>query len=134
MKPFFTILILTLTIGNVSAQFTKLLDFDGLTYGSSPNGLLISDGTFLYGTTEFGGSGNNGTAFKILPDGTGFTRLINFNGISNGRNPKGSLISDGIFLYGMTYGGGANNLGSLFKIMPNGTLYEKLVDFDGTTN
>lgn len=134
MKTILTFLIVALSFGNATAQFTKLLDFDGPTYGSSPNSSLISDGIFLYGMTQSGGASNNGTAFRVLPDGTGFTKIINFNGTTNGRNPKGSLLVNGTFLYGMTYGGGGNNLGSLFKVMPNGTLYEKLVDFDGTTN
>lgn len=131
MKPILTFLILTLTLGNVSAQFTKLLDFYSPAHGSNPTGSLISDGTFLYGTTELG-PGSTGTLFKILPDGTGYTRLRTFNSTNDGRNPDGSLVSDGTFLYGMTSVGGVNDVGTIFKIMPDGSLYEKILDFNTT--
>lgn len=118
--------------------YTKLLDFSGVTNGSIPWGSLVSDGTFLYGMTQYGGTGSCttgcGTLFKIMPDGTGFTKLLDFTGAANGSGPTGSLIFDGTFLYGMTVGGGINNKGVVFKIMPDGTGYSKLLDFDGTTN
>ena len=62
-----------------------------------------------------------------------FTKLLDFTG-ANGSYPAGSLISDGAFLYGMTSGGGTNNLGTLFKIKPDGSSYVKLLDFSGATD
>ncbi len=114
--------------------YVKLLDFAGTTNGSYPFGSLIYDGTWLYGTTESGGTNDKGTIFKIMPDGTGYSTLLNFNGTTTGRYPRGSLIYDGTFLYGMTQQGGTNNKGTIFKIMPDGTGYVKLLDFAGTTN
>ena len=114
--------------------FIKLLDFNGAANGSSPRGSLISDGTFLYGVTLSGGTNNFGTIFKINPDGTGFAKLLDFTGATNGSSPSGSLISDGIFLYGLTQQGGTNNFGTLFKIMPDGTGFTKLPDFSLATN
>lgn len=135
MKKILLIYLLLLGICNKSfAQYTKLFDFNGATTGGYPYGSLYSDGTFLYGTTSTGGSSGLGTLFKIKQDGTGFVKLIDFTGTTNGSNPYGSLISDGNFLYGMTVNGGANNLGTIFKIMPDGTGYVKLLDFAGTTN
>ncbi|MBK7650260.1 MAG: hypothetical protein IPJ20_05195 [Flammeovirgaceae bacterium] len=32
-----------------------------------------------------------------------YTKLHDFNIVPDGRNPHGSFISDGTFLYGMTY-------------------------------
>ena len=116
------------------AQYTTLLNFAVATTGLSPYGSLISDGTFLYGMTTSGGTNSHGTIFKIMPDGTGYVQLLDFAGPTTGRNPYGSLISDDTFLYGMTAYGGTNNLGTIFKIMPNGTGYVKLLDFAGTTN
>jgi uncharacterized repeat protein (TIGR03803 family) len=132
-----TILLLVLFISfytNSFAQYTKLLDFNGPTTGGYPYGSLYSDGTFLYGMTSTGGSAGLGTLFKIKPDGTGFAKLIDFAGITNGSSPYANVISDGTFLYGMTVNGGANNLGTIFKVMPDGTGYIKLLDFAGTTN
>lgn len=114
--------------------FTKLLDFDGTATGSEPFGDLVSDGTFLYGTATTGGMNNLGTLFKIMPDGTGFVKLLDFDGAANGRNPQGNLTTAGAFLYGMTPHGGTNDLGTLFRILPNGTGSTKLLDFDGSAS
>jgi len=134
----FATLTLQLATFNCRAQYTKLLDFAGIN-GSKPFGSLISDGTFLYGMTPFGGAGTAcfggcGVIFKIKSDGSGYSKLLDFAGISNGSVPFGSLISDGTFLYGMTGMGGTNNLGTIFKIKPDGTGYAKLLDFTGTAN
>lgn len=124
------ILFATLT-GN--AQYTKLLDFKSIPItGSSPSGTLISDGTYLYGMTSAGGTSGKGTIFKIKPDGTGYDTLLNFNG-QNGESPFGSLYYDGTFLYGMTSGNeytSANNFGNIFKIKPDGTDYDTLINFN----
>ncbi len=114
--------------------YVKLLDFAGTTNGSSPFGSLISDGTFLYGMTKLGGSQSMGVVFKIKTDGTGYTKLLDFTFAANGSNPLGSLFSDGIFLYGTTYGGGANSFGTIFKIKPDGTNFSKLLDFADDQN
>lgn len=114
--------------------YVNLLDFTGSANGQYPRGSLVSDGTLLYGMTYEGGANNFGTIFKIMPNGTGYLKLLDFSGTANGKYPRGSLMWDGTFLYGMTYDGGANNLGTIFKIMPNGTGYVKLLDFSGTVN
>ncbi|PJB14130.1 MAG: hypothetical protein CO118_10240, partial [Flavobacteriales bacterium CG_4_9_14_3_um_filter_32_8] len=135
MKNFNQLLIalFVLTTWQANAQYTKLLDFDGTPNGSTPSSTLISDGTFLYGTTSVGGANNLGTIFKIMPDGTSYTTLLDFDGTSNGSEPyNGSLASDGTFFYGMTSKGGTNNAGIIYKIKPDGTGYSKLLDFVGT--
>ena len=45
-----------------------------------------------------------------------------------------ALIFDGTYLYGMTANGGANSDGVIFKILPDGTSYNKLLDFSGAAN
>src|SRR3990172_5654333 len=113
--------------------YIKLLDFNN-TNGSNPYGSLISDGTFLYGMTKGGGINGIGTIFKIKPDGTGYADLFNFSGAADGSNARGSLISDGTFLYGMTEQGGTGTIGVAFKIKTDGTGYVKLLDFSGVAN
>lgn len=113
--------------------YTKLFDFDD-TNGANPYGSLISDGTFLYGITQRGGVNSQGTIFKIKPDGTGFTKLMDFSYVATGGYPLGSLIYDGSFLYGMTTQGGSKSYGTIFKILPDGSGYSKLLEFDYTTN
>ena len=116
------------------AQYTNLLNFAGATNGTFPIGSLLSDGTFLYGTTRLGGTNTLGTLFKIMPDGSGYVKLLDFAGATNGSSPHGALITDGIYLYGMTQEGGTNNLGTIYKILLDGTGYVKLLDFDGASN
>ncbi|MGB3948565.1 MAG: choice-of-anchor tandem repeat GloVer-containing protein [Bacteroidia bacterium] len=114
--------------------YTKLLDFDG-TNGKKPfYNSFVFDGTFLYGMTGYGGANNMGVIFKIKGDGTGYSKLLDFSGVSNGNSPAGTLVSSGSFLYGTTCLGGVNNKGVVFKIKPDGTNYSKLLDFDGQTN
>jgi uncharacterized repeat protein (TIGR03803 family) len=112
--------------------YSKLHDFTGKPDGDTPNGALMLDSTFLYGTTQLGGTSDSGTVFKIKTDGTGYIKLLDFTGPVNGREPSGDLISDGTFLYGMTEQGGTSDEGVIFKIKPDGTGFAKLLDFNGT--
>ncbi|MFI5221979.1 MAG: choice-of-anchor tandem repeat GloVer-containing protein, partial [Bacteroidia bacterium] len=111
--------------------YSKMIDFDGTSNGGNPTGSIIWDGTFLYGMTNAGGANNMGTIFKIKTDGTGFMKLKDLVGTATGGAPVGSIISDGTFLYGMTQHGGTNNLGVIFKIKTDGTLFSKVLDFTG---
>ena len=112
--------------------YTKLMDFDGPTNGSRPNGSLLAVGPFLYGMTRTGGTNELGVIFKIKPDGTEYTKLKDFTGSLNGNGPKGSLIYDGTFLYGMTDLGGDYSQGNVFKIKPDGTEYTNLLSFNAS--
>ena len=52
-----------------------------------------------------------------------YTKLLDFEGTTNGSNPYGDLMYDGTFLYGMTAGGGTStnctgNCGVIFFINP----------------
>jgi uncharacterized repeat protein (TIGR03803 family) len=92
--------------------------------GATPYGRLVqgSDG-FLYGTTEQGGTNNDGTVFKISTDGA-LTYLHEFTGPpDDGEDPDGGLVqgSDGNF-YGTTSLGGTNYDGTVFKMSTNGAL------------
>lgn len=114
--------------------FVKIFDFAQLTSGEWPHGTLISDGTYLYGMVSQGGSGGAGVAFKIMPDGSGFTSIVDFTGTANGGFPERDLTFDGTYLYGLTTTGGAANYGVLFRVLPNGTGFAKLADFNGLGN
>ena len=57
--------------------------------------------------------------------------LLSFNG-ANGAYPGARLTLSGNILYGMTSGGGANNVGVIFSIHIDGSGYKELLDFDGT--
>jgi len=96
------------------------------TDGAYPIAALVqsSEGDF-YGATEWGGTNNNGTIFKITRSGR-LTTLYRFcaqSGCPDGYGPQGALVqgTDGDF-YGTTGYGGAGGLGTVFKITQGGTL------------
>lgn len=81
----------------------------------------------LYGVAGYGGSGGQGTLFKITTAGV-FTTLHSFGTIdanninSDGAQPATELTqaSDGTF-YGTTWTGGTSGKGTVFKLVTNGT-------------
>ena len=120
-----------------SGDITRLFEFRGGigNSGARPNGLVLGRDGNLYGTTETNGGFASGTVFRISTEGE-LTTLINFtgDGVENrGREPDAALVEgvDGD-LYGTTRGGGANDLGTIFKMSPSGQLVT-LVEFTGTT-
>jgi uncharacterized repeat protein (TIGR03803 family) len=116
--------------------FEVLLTFDGATTGGQPfGGLLLGADGALYGTTSSGGSGGHGTVFKVNPDGSGFMVLQNLDGANTGSRPFAGLAqgSDGT-LYGTTNIDGSGGSGTVFRVNPDGSGFEVLQSFDGSTN
>ena len=94
------------------------------TDGRLPQAAIVlgSDGN-LYGTTVKGGAHDMGTVFQIAPSGA-FKTLLNFSGKPNdGAFPYSALVlaNDGNF-YGTTTGGGAYDVGTVFKVTSNGAV------------
>jgi uncharacterized repeat protein (TIGR03803 family) len=114
--------------------FDKLLDFKGTDNGSQPWGSLTLFNSVLYGMTRYGGADDKGCFFSVNPDGSGFSRLLSFDGSGNGSYPKGSLAVIGDALFGMTSEGGQNDDGCIFKWVPQRSEYSYLFDFNGTEN
>lgn len=97
-------------------EVTTLYSFTGQSDGAHPAAALIlgTDGNF-YGTTVYGGAFQDGTVFRLAPDGT-LVSLAQFDGY-DGANPVSRLVqgTDGN-LYGTTFEGGTNNMGVVFQI------------------
>ena len=121
--------------GNCGAVFSLLPDGGGYTVihrfacaptdGNTPGGALVqgADRT-LYGTTTYGGAVDSGTVFRMASDGSGFSLLHSFGGVSDGSHPSAGLIlGDDGALYGTTMQGGSDNAGTIFKVAPDGTGY-----------
>jgi len=100
-------------------QVDTLVNFDSINgkwpyYGAliqAPNGLL-------YGTTAYGGANNAGVFFSYNPITDKDTVLINFID-SIGTYPYGGpVLANNGNIYGMTYSGGFENYGMLFRFNP----------------
>jgi len=118
----------------LTSTYTKKIDFNGSITGGQPFGSLLkaSNGKF-YGMTVSGGANNKGVLFEFDPS-TGTLKVkFDFDGSSNGSLPRGSLMqaSNG-YLYGMTYTGGANDQGIIFKYDLVSGVLTKTFDFDQT--
>ena len=114
---------------------TTVHRFDN-TDGAIPGGLGQATNGSLYGTTFYGGAHSDGTVFQISSTGK-LTTLYNFCSQTNctdGAYPTSRLVlgANGNF-YGVTYGGGANQFGSVFEITPSGVL-TTLYSFCSQTN
>jgi len=130
-----TLIALFLLAAPARAQISLLHEFAGGTGdGKWPYGSLLMSGSTLYGMTQFGGSEDSGTVFKMQADGSGFTVLHEFAwAAGDGNGPMGSLILSGSTLYGMTRFGGTSGsgFGTIFKIDTDGTGFALLHSFVG---
>ena len=98
-------------------------------------GLVQGSDGVLYGTTSQGGASNCGAVFLLNPDGSGYSVRYSFTGTGgDGRNPEAELIqgNDGAF-YGTTRYGGATGYGTVFKLNGDGSGYNVLHSFGGTS-
>jgi uncharacterized repeat protein (TIGR03803 family) len=117
-----------------SGTETVLHNFGGSDGGSPLYARLLMDTEGnLYGVTQAGGYSNYGVVYKLSKGGT-FTVLHSFaGGKKDGCYPYGVVLQDkaGDF-YGTTYGCGASNLGTVFKITKgNERVLHSFAGFDG---
>ena len=116
--------------------YAEIVSFDGIddtSQGRHPfDGLTQGVGGNLYGTTQLGGSSNNGTIFRVSNAGT-LATLIEFTG-SGGANigsvPNSLVLGSNGELYGTTQTGGfgSNDVGTAFRLDSDDTM-TTLVDF-----
>lgn len=107
-------------------------DIDGTV---PPSGFVLSGNT-LYGITQHGGAGQNGTVFAINTDGSGYAILHHFTAHSyssytniDGGEPAAGLMLSGNTLYGTTYYGGSWGVGTVFAINTDGSSFTNLHSF-----
>lgn len=104
-------------------QYSVIHNFAGSSGGSYPQGgvVLASDG-MLYGTTQYGGSNNQGSIFKLNPQTNAFEIIYSLNSVTgDGRYPFSKLIEaeEGV-LAGTCNEGGTSGNGTVFKISTTG--------------
>jgi uncharacterized repeat protein (TIGR03803 family) len=108
-----------------TGKLTVLHRFDDQD-GAFPLAGLIEVNGILYGTTDEGGTGGNGTVFELTTSGHEKV-LYSFTGFADGAQPSSSLIYYNGLLYGTSYGGVFNEEGyyspsTIFRLTPSGTL------------
>ena len=114
--------------------------------GAWPRGSLVATGGFLYGGTTVGGEANNGTVFRVRPDGTGFQSLYSFtaggdNGLGNQPHHNSLLLVGDVLVGAARQGGNTDNgaeegtqkrgNGTLFRIETSGSGYSVIEQFHG---
>ena len=117
-----------------SGTFTRKIDFSGTDNGKFPSGSMTYKDGKLYGMTSWGGVYDMGTIFEWDPVSNIISRKIDFNGTDNGRLPCGSLTLFNGRFYGMTYSGGANDMGIIFEWDPATNILIRKIDFNGSDN
>jgi uncharacterized repeat protein (TIGR03803 family) len=114
--------------GNPNCPWTlsTIYLFSGTTLGAVDP--VFDQAGNLYGTTRSGGSGENGSIFKLTPPADGGlgrwteTDLYSFTGGSDGRWPWSGVIFDAAGnLYGTTQFGGDSDLGTVYELSPSGS-------------
>ncbi|HEY3900876.1 MAG TPA: choice-of-anchor tandem repeat GloVer-containing protein [Chthoniobacter sp.] len=122
---------------------TTIVNFANATTGSNrggyPRAALVSDGAGnFWGTTAGGGANGDGTVFEVNVSTGVVTTVVDFanaqTGGNRGANPYGALVSDGAgnFL-GTTKFGGANVVGTVFKVNASTGTITTIVDFAYTS-
>jgi uncharacterized repeat protein (TIGR03803 family) len=82
----------------------------------------------LYGAATAGGTYGSGVVFKLTPTGRGkwdFKTIYSFRGQPDGSFPYGALLFDSLGnIYGTTYYGGANGIGTVYQLSPRDAISE----------
>ena len=99
------------------AGYKNIVDMDSSTGYYTYGGLTLCRNK-LYGMTQYGGARDSGVLFSIDTNGTGFKHLYDFGGGSKtAYYPYGNNITISTdTLFGMTYTGGLNSSGELFRL------------------
>ena len=110
--------------------------------GAHPRATLVESAGYFYGTTNTGGANGRGTIFRLRFDGSEFSVLHVFttptapSGSTVAVNDDGALPQAGLtdggdgLLYGTTTIGGANGVGVIYSITPDGAVRTTLHDFE----
>lgn len=112
--------------GNGGWSPRVLHTFTGAQDGSSPVGAIVLHGGSLYGVTSLGGSENQGTVYRLVPQANGEPKeeiLYSFpGGSSGGAQPWAGIVFDPAGnIYGTTLLGGPNS-GFVYELVaPVGT-------------
>jgi uncharacterized repeat protein (TIGR03803 family) len=101
-------------------------------------GGLVSSGNVLCGNTFRGGVSGAGTLFYVAADGSAFDSFYSFSNTPEGSSPSGDLVVTGGELFGTSFAGGTNGVGTIFICQTNGAVFYirnfTAVDANASTN
>ncbi|MEL6535353.1 MAG: choice-of-anchor tandem repeat GloVer-containing protein [Bacteroidota bacterium] len=117
------------TLDPESLTLTVKYEFADEVSGATPYSGLTESNDRLWGVTFVGGDFGDGTLYSITPEGTDFQVHYHFDENSDGDNPRGKLVPYNGKLYGLTWKGGANEVGTLYSIDTTGENVQILVEF-----
>ncbi|MDE2125149.1 MAG: hypothetical protein KGJ62_00995 [Armatimonadetes bacterium] len=122
------------SITSPGGVYTQIHAFSGPD-GEDPYGTPLLIGNYLYGTAVNGGASGHGDVWRIdltnQNPATNLTVLHSFDG-ADGAMPYCALAQDsGGVLYGTTYAGGTDGMGTAFKIDQDGTNFITIHNFSG---
>jgi len=131
-------------VNNVGINCAPYVESVLYSYGHITNDAELASGNViqgsdnnLYGLAIAGGQHSDGVLYQTTPDGTQ-TILHSFgSNASDGTFPNGRLIEYESNFYGVTYGGGVNGLGTVFRYSPSasaGSNYQVIYSFVGGSN
>lgn len=105
------------------------------TDGVMPMARLVTWNGKLFGTTQYGGHGGNGTVFRV-GGGGGELVVHDFGRSPDGARPVAGFANVNGKLYGTTEGGGKYKLGTVFQIVVNasGRYTETVIHSFGSAN
>jgi len=97
-------------------------------------GVIMDSSGKLYGSTERGGTSDDGIVFSLTKVGDGWSESVlhSFGSGSDGSHPEATLHQDLTSgdLYGTTYDGGPQNCGVVFQMVLSGGVWKENVLFD----
>ncbi len=107
------------------------VNFNGIEMGESPYGsLLQANNGKLYGSTSFGGLNNEGVFFEYDPRTNLFIKRFDFSEFESGKGSVTLIQTSNGKIYGTTWTGGANQMGTIFEWDPTTNAYTKKFDFN----
>jgi uncharacterized repeat protein (TIGR03803 family) len=117
-----------------TSTYTKTAEFNSIGAVFPRSSLTNATNGKMYGLTLFGNTGAGGVLYEYDPVTAALIDRYDFpSSGTTGFSPRGTMtLSSNGKLYGMTQGGGANNLGTFFEYDPATSAFNQLFELNGS--